>query len=57
MRVVYIGAVYKKLIDASELPDASKAEALRDDFNLDGLPSIISEVRSRGRLNAGLACS
>ena len=38
-------ADYKRLLAQSELPAAVKADALRDDFNLDGLPQVISEVQ------------
>lgn len=39
-------AVYKRMISLGDLPEDLKKEALRDDFNLDGLPQIISEVWS-----------
>jgi hypothetical protein len=36
--------VYKSMISRSDLPLSVKQDALRDDFNLDGLPQVISEV-------------
>lgn len=42
-----IFSVYKRLISVGDLAPDLKADALRDDFNLEGLPQIISEVSNR----------
>ena len=41
---LYLCTVYKRLISVGDLAPDLKADALRDDFNLEGLPQIISEV-------------